>query len=108
MSGMELARARALARQPRATNRLVTQYESATQARLAAIDHETEVAIGKLDSLTVVTREAASRLLGFNLGQKAVEQLAPELSAELATLAAVQHLGMHAVMTDLGFQLRRL
>jgi hypothetical protein len=88
--------------------RLASRFEEATQTRLAGIDHEVEVALGKLDALNVAAGHAMSGVVRVKLGQKTLELLAPDASAHLAMISDDHFLCTRDVLTGLNFTLRRL
>lgn len=97
-----------LVRDARRTSRTISKVQSGGQVRLARVDMETDVAMGKVDALTATTGQTMGAVVRVAQAQRHLEQLAPETAGRLAYLADDHLLSMGDVMADLRRGLRRL
>lgn len=72
------------------------------------VDVETDVAIDKVQNLTMATGAAMTAIVNVATAQQALEQLAPAASGRLALLADSHALEMAETLADLRLRLRRL
>lgn len=93
------ARRLARCRSGQATNR---------EMRGHAVDAETDVAIDKVQNLTMAAGTAMSAIVNVATAQQSLEQLAPGASGRLALLADSHALEMAETLADLRMRLRRL
>jgi CO/xanthine dehydrogenase FAD-binding subunit len=96
-----------LTRPARRASRAITSRQLAAQVRLAGVDADTDVAIGKIENLTMATGVAASAVVRVARAQRYLEQLAPEASERLAFLADDHMIGCADMLADLPCSLRR-
>ncbi len=87
--------------------RHISRYQAAGQVRLADVDTETDVALGKIDATTATTAQAMGAVIRVAQLHKSLELLAPEAAGRLAYLAADHMIGMGETVADLRRQLRR-
>jgi hypothetical protein len=91
----------------RRAGRALSRHHSANQLRIAKIDSDADVAIGKADADTAVTGSAMGKVVQVAQGQRALEQLAPEASGRLALLADTHALAMADYLADFRRDMRR-
>jgi hypothetical protein len=91
----------------RRAGRAVSRYQTGGQVRLARVDSETDVAIGKEEALTTVTGSAMGCVVRVAKLQQQLEALAPDASGRLAFLADDHLLGMADVIAGHRYELRR-
>lgn len=91
----------------RRAGRAISRYQSGGQVRLARVDTDTDVAIGKEEALTAATGSAMGNVVRVAQAQRQLEQLAPEASGRLAMLADDHALTMAEIISDLRRELRR-
>jgi hypothetical protein len=91
----------------RRAGRAVSRYQSNAVVRVASSDAATDVAIGKVENLTMATGTAMQAVIRVAKAQRQLEQLAPEAAGRLAYLADDHLLGCGEVLTDLRCNLRR-
>lgn len=87
--------------------RAISRNTMAAQIRVSDADAETDVAVAKVENLTMATSTAMSSVVRIAQAQRHLEQLAPEASARLAYLADDHMLGMGEVLADLRRDMRR-
>lgn len=91
----------------RRAGRAISRYQTGGQVRLAKVDTETDVAIGKAEAVTAATGTAMANVVRVAQAQRHLEQLAPEAAGRLAFLADDHMLGMAEIVADLRRDLRR-
>lgn len=91
----------------RRAGRTISRYQTGGQVRLARVDTDTDVAIGKGEALTAVTGSAMGCIVRVAKLQQQLETVAPEASGRLSFLADDHALGMAEVIADHRHQLRR-
>jgi hypothetical protein len=91
----------------RRAGRANSRYRTGGQIRLARVDAETDIAIGKEEALTAVTGTAMACVVRVAKLQQQLEALAPDASGRLAYLAEDHTLGMAEVVADHRHELRR-
>jgi hypothetical protein len=87
--------------------RAISRYQTCGQVRLAKVETETDVAIGKEEAETTVTGNAMGCVVRVAKLQQQLEALAPEVSGRLAFLADDHMLGMAEVVAAHRHELRR-
>jgi hypothetical protein len=87
--------------------RHVSRFQAGAQVRLAAIDSETDVALGKIDAATATSAQAMAAVIRVAQLHKNLELLAPEAAGRLAYLADVHMVGMGETVVELQRQLWR-
>ncbi len=91
----------------RRAGRAISRYQAGAQVRLADVDTETDVALGKIDATTATTAQAMAAVIRVAQLHKNLELLAPEAAGRLAYLAEDHMLGMGETVAELRRQLRR-
>lgn len=91
----------------RRAGRAISRYQTGGQVRLARVDTETDVAIGKEEALTAATGTAMANVVRVAKLQQELETLAPAAASRLAFLADDHMLGMADIVADLRHELRR-
>lgn len=97
-----------LARESRRTSREISRGRLGTQIRIAAADNSTDVAVAKIEDLTMATGNAMQQVTRVAQAQRQLEQIAPEASGRLAFLADDHMLGCSELLGDLRRELRRV
>lgn len=108
MSELTRYTAGAVSRDARRAGRQVSRGRLDTQVRLAAADDATDLAMGKVEDLTMATGSAMQSVARVASAQRQLEQLVPEASARLAFLADDHVLGCAELLGDLRRDLRRI
>ena len=98
----------ALGRESRRTSREISRGRLGTQARISAVDNATDLALAKVESLTMATGSAMQQVTRVAQAQRQLEQLAPEAAGRLAYLADDHMLGCGELLTDLRRDMRRI
>jgi hypothetical protein len=78
------------------------------EIREALTDVETDVAIGKMQNVTMATHAGMSAIVNVASSQKSLEQMAPDTSGRLALIADSHALEMADTLQDLRHRLRRI
>lgn len=107
MSDMQLFRPRPLSRDMREAGQLVSRAQVNAMVRTASADLSTDVAMAKIENLTMATGAASAAVVRVAQAQRQLEQMAPEASGRLAYLADDHALGCAEILADLRRQLRR-
>jgi len=94
-------------RDDRRTNRAISRHNAGGQIRVAAVDAETDVAMAKVEGLTMVTADAMSAVARLAQAQTQLEQQVPEASGRLAYIAETHLLCVGDMLRDLRHDLRR-
>jgi hypothetical protein len=89
-----------LSRDSKRAARAISRYQGNTQVRIAGTDHETDVSIAKVDSITAITGQAMTAVTRVAQAQKHLEMMAPEVSGRLGLLADGHAISMVEIMTD--------
>jgi len=98
-----------VSRDARRAGREISRGRLGTQVRLAAVDDVTDLALGKVESLTTMaTGSAMQSVARVAMAQRQLEQMAPETSGRLAFLADDHLLGCAELLGDLRRDLRRI
>lgn len=94
-------------RDSKRTNRAISRHQAGGQVRVAAVDAETDVAMAKVEGLTMVTANAMSAVARLAQAQTQLEQQVPEASGRLAYVADTHLLCVGDMLRDLRHDLRR-
>ena len=94
-------------REARSTLRAVGQSKSFTQVRVARADDSTDLAVAKLENLSLATGSAMHQVARVARIQREMEQLAPEVSMRLNFLVEDHLLGCSELLADFRRELRR-
>jgi hypothetical protein len=94
-------------REARSTIRAVGQSKSLTQVRIAQADDSTDLAVTKLENLSLATGTAMQHVARVARIQRELEQLAPEISMRLNFLVDDHLLGCSELLADFRRDLRR-
>jgi hypothetical protein len=86
--------------------RSVNRQRAGALIRIAGVKAQAQVAVAKVDALSLVTAEAMTAVTQLARMQRQLEQLAPEASGRLAYLAESHTLLMSGVLQDLRTELR--
>jgi uncharacterized protein (DUF2384 family) len=97
-----------VSRDARRAGREISRGRLGTQVRLAAVDDVTDLALGKVESLTMATGSAMQSVARVAMAQRQLEQMAPEASGRLAFLADDHLLGCAELLGDLRRDMRRI
>jgi hypothetical protein len=89
-----------LLRDSRRAGRQISRQGAHTQLRLAGIDYETDVTIGKEESVTAATGNAMGQVVRIAQLQAHLETIAPTASGRLAVLADNHALSMIEIVAD--------
>lgn len=95
-------------RDERRVSMQIARNRLGTQLRTTALDNTADVAIVKVENLTMATGNAMQQVTRVAQAQRQLEQLAPEASARLAFLADDHALGCTELLADLRRDLRRV
>jgi len=96
-----------LLRDSKRAARVISYGTSETHMRLAGIDNETDVTVGKEDSQTAVTAQGMQDITGIAQLQKHLETMEPSVSGRLAILADFHAMSMVEIVSDHQRALRR-
>ena len=97
----------AIGRDARRASRAISRDRLGAQVRTSAVDSATDVALAKVDNLTMATGSAMQSVTRVAQAQRQLEQLAPEAAGRLAFLADDHMLGCAELLSDLRRDLRR-
>lgn len=92
----------------RRTGRAIQRNRLAGQIRSNQVDNTTDVALAKIDNLTMATGNAMQQVSRVTQAQRHLEQLTPEAAGRLAFLAEDHMLGCAELLSDLRRELRRI
>lgn len=98
----------AVSRDARRASRAITRGRLDVQLRSSAVDNTTDVAIAKVDNLTLATSNAMQQVTRVAQAQRQLEQLAPEVAGRLAFLADDHVMSCAELLGDLRRDLRRV
>lgn len=96
------------ARDARRLARVRSDRSVSRELRGQDVDVETDVAIDKVQNVTMATGAAMTAIVNVATAQQNLEQLAPAASGRLALLADSHALEMAETLADLRLRLRRL
>ncbi|MFL6137360.1 MAG: hypothetical protein ACJ74O_06105 [Frankiaceae bacterium] len=96
-----------LLRDERRTGRAISRVRSGGAVRLARVDTEVDIAVGKMDGLTLATGQGLGAVGRVAQAEQQLVQLAPLASGRLAYLADRHMLAVGDVLDDLRRDLRR-
>lgn len=96
-----------LSRDGRRVGRAIGRGRLHGELRIAAADVDTDIAIAKVEDLTMATGTAMQAVVRVAQAQKQLEQLAPDASGRLAFIADAHALAMNDALADLRRELRR-
>ena len=108
MSSLEPYVDHALSRESRRASREISRGRVGTQIRMSAVDNATDVALSKVENLTMATGSAMQQVTRVAQAQRQLEQIAPEAAGRLAFLADDHMLGCSELLADLRRDLRRV
>lgn len=94
-------------RDGRRTSRAISRHQAGALMRVSGTDADTDVALAKMDNLTLATGSAMSAVARVAQAQRHLELIAPEASARLAYLADDHLLSVGEVLADLRHDLHR-
>jgi predicted RecB family endonuclease len=97
-----------LSRDARRTSRQLGRGRLGTQLRTTEVDNVTDVALAKVDNLTMATGSAMQQVTRVATAQRQLEQLTPEAAGRLAFLADDHMLSCAELLGDLRRDLRRV
>jgi hypothetical protein len=97
-----------VSRDARRAGREISRGRLGTQVRLAAVDDATDLALGKVENLTMATGSAMQSVARVASAQRQLEQMVPEASGRLAFLADDHLLGCAELLGDLRRDMRRI
>lgn len=96
-----------LTRDTRRAARSISRSKSVSQVRQARIADEADVAMEKVEQVSVTTANALFAVARVNGVQKQLEQQAPELAGRLNRMADYHELAVAQTIEDLRRDLRR-
>ena len=97
-----------LSRDARRAGRAITRGRARTQVRVSETDDVTDVAITKVENLTMATGSAMTSVVRIAKAQQELEVLSPQASARLNFLADSHMLGCSELLDDLRRDMRRI
>lgn len=97
----------AVSRDSRRVSRQISRGRLNSQVQTSAVDNLTDVALAKVENLTLATGAALQAVTRVAQAQRQLEQLVPEASARLSFLADDHMLGSAELLADLRRDLRR-
>jgi hypothetical protein len=92
----------------RRASRQLSRSRLGAQIRTGEVGSVTDVALAKVDNLTMATGNAMQQVTRVATAQRQLEQLAPEAAGRLAFLADDHMLGCAELLGDLRRDLRRV
>ena len=98
----------ALSRDGRRYGREISRGRLSTLIRTNQVDNVTDVALAKVDNLTMATANAMQQVSRVTQAQRHLEQLTPEAAGRLAFLAEDHVLGCAELLADLRREMRRI
>ena len=96
----------ALSRDARRAGREISRGRIGTQIVTSQVDHTTDIAVAKLENLTMATGNAMQQVTRVVQAQRQLEQMAPEAAGRLAFLADEHVLACAGLLADLRRELR--
>ncbi len=97
-----------VSRDARRAGREISRGRLGTQVRLAAVDDATDVALGKVENLTMATGSVMQSVARVAAAQRQLEQMVPEASGRLSFLAGDHLLGCAELLGGLRRDMRRI
>ena len=97
-----------LSRDARRYGREISRGRLGTLIRTNQVDNVTDVALAKVDNLTMATANAMQQATRVTQAQRHLEQLTPEAAGRLAFLAEDHVLGCAELLADLRREMRRI
>lgn len=97
-----------LPRDARQTARALSRTNARTQLRQMAVDSEVDVAISKIEGVTMATGAGMQAVVRVSKALESLEQMAPGATARLNLLADDHVLGVAATLQDLRYRMRRI
>ena len=97
-----------LSRDGRRYGREISRGRLGTLIRTNQVDNVTDVALAKVDNLTMATANAMQQVSRVTQAQRHLEQLTPEAAGRLAFLAEDHLLGCAELLADLRREMRRI
>lgn len=97
-----------LSRDARRYGREISRGRLGTLIRTNQVDNATDVALAKVDNLTMATANAMQQVTRVTQAQRHLEQLTPEAAGRLAFLAEDHVLGCAELLADLRRDMRRI
>jgi hypothetical protein len=94
-------------RDSRRAGRAISRHQAGAHVRVAAVDADTDVAVAKIENVTMATGTAMQSVARVAQAQRQLEQLAPDTAGRLAFLADDHLLSMADMLADLRRDLRR-
>lgn len=96
----------ALSRDARQAGREISRGRLGTQIVTSRVDNVSDVAVAKLENLTMATGNAMQQVARVVQAQRQLEQMAPEAAGRLAFLADEHVLACAGLLADLRRELR--
>lgn len=97
-----------VSRDARRAGREISRGRLGTQIRMASVDDATDVALAKVENLTMATGSAMQSVARVAAAQRQLEQMVPEVSGRLAFLAEDHLLGCGELLSDLRRDMHRV
>lgn len=97
-----------LSRDARRASREISRGRLGTQITTSQVDNATDVALAKVENLTMATGNAMQQVTRVAQAQRQLEQTTPEAAGRLAFLADDHMLGCAELLADLRRNLRRV
>jgi hypothetical protein len=97
----------ALSRDARRASVQIRRGRLSTQVTIGAVDNATDIAVAKMENLTMATGTAMHQVARVAEAQRQREQMAPEAAGRLAYLADDHALGCAQLLDDLRGDVRR-
>lgn len=97
-----------LSRDARRASREISRGRLGTQVRTSQVDNTTDVALAKVENLTMATGTAMQQVTRVAQAQRQLEQVAPEAAGRLAFLADDHMFGCAELLSDLRRDMRRV
>ncbi len=94
-------------REARQAGRAISRSKARTQVGIAEADDAADVALAKVENLTMATGSVMQQVVRVTKAQRELEQLVPEASARLNFLVDDHLLGCSELLADLRRELRR-
>ena len=97
-----------LDRDARRTSRQITRGRLVSQIRSSQVDDTTDVALAKVENLTLATANAMEQVTRVAQAIRQLEQMNPEVAGRLGYLADNHMLGCSELLADLRREMRRI
>lgn len=98
----------ALSRDARRASQMISRGRLGTQVTTSQVDNATDIALAKVENLTMATGSAMQQVTRVAQAQRQLEQMTPEAAGRLAFLADDHMLGCAELLADLRRDLRRV